>query len=186
MPRRKVTSDDEDTVSVADSAASGLESKIGDEPDVELEPEELDPEDVEPDVDADASESEQTGRKKKLRPKPIEISDVVTDKQREARTFAPPVTLTHIIVDKSKRVTSNQMTLYEYTQILGIRALQIERTGVAHVPFNGLTRVIDIAIQEIVKRRCPLSVIRRIGNNVYELWEANEMEIPFGHEGYSV
>jgi DNA-directed RNA polymerase subunit K/omega len=170
--REDIDDDESDTATDKSRATSDNETDLSDV-------------DVGSDVDEpeflDASDAESTAPARKPRRliQRVDVSEVVTDRQREAREFHPPLVVNMVIVDKKRRVSSNQMSPYEYASVLSIRARQIELTNIAYVEFGNMTKVIDIAEKEIASRMCPLSILRKVGN-AYERWDVNELEIPFG------
>jgi DNA-directed RNA polymerase I, II, and III subunit RPABC2 len=85
-----------------------------------------------------------------------------------------------IVTPVDKRITSEIMTLAEYTRVLSERAKQIENGSVIFVDLNGETNLVKIAEMEILQKKCPMKIIRYITTNIKEIWEVNEMLIPFG------
>ncbi len=93
-----------------------------------------------------------------------------------------------IIVKVSKkedRKTSNYMSLFEMSAILGIRAQQIENGDICYVDIGDLTDSISIAKKELRERMCPASIEREIQRkdniSTVEIWEANELINPYVH-----
>jgi hypothetical protein len=82
------------------------------------------------------------------------------------------------IVPDSERRTSDIMSLGEFTEVKGIRAAQIEKTHHAYIPIGALTNPMDIAEEELLKKRCPLKLIRHISRHKVEIWRCNEMGLP--------
>ncbi len=76
-----------------------------------------------------------------------------------------------IIVHPSNRKTSNFLTLFEFTNIISIRMAQMQRDS----NYIGSSDYRQDAIEEINNKKCPLSIMRCIMENVYEIWEVNEM-----------
>jgi DNA-directed RNA polymerase I, II, and III subunit RPABC2 len=83
-----------------------------------------------------------------------------------------------IIVHPTKRVTSEYMTIYEYTMVVGARATHISNGSVLYTDPNGLSDPRDIAIKEINENMCPLSISRVTSPNHVEIWQVNEMVKP--------
>lgn len=90
-----------------------------------------------------------------------------TDYYRKIKTIAP-----------DDRMTSNIMTLYEFSEIIGIRTLQIEKGSPIFTDVEDLFDAYDMAIKELFDRKCPLMVIRKTGMYEQEEWKANEMGFP--------
>jgi len=80
-----------------------------------------------------------------------------------------------VTVHRKDRQTSDIMTQYEFSEIIGIRASQIERGGHIFTDATGITDARMAAIKELFDRRCPLKVIRKINDYAQEEWSANEM-----------
>lgn len=82
------------------------------------------------------------------------------------------------IVHPSRRVTSEYMTLYEYSMVVGIRATHISNGSVLYTEPDGLYDPRDIAKKEINENKCPLSITRKVSPTIIEVWEVNEMIKP--------
>jgi DNA-directed RNA polymerase subunit K/omega len=90
-----------------------------------------------------------------------------------------------IIVPSKNRITSEYMTIFEYTRVLSERSKQIQNGSPIFIDLSDL--IVDnkliisekkIAHLEIIQKKCPL-IIQRMYNNVYgEEWSVNEMELP--------
>lgn len=84
-----------------------------------------------------------------------------------------------IVVKPENRITSDHMTLYEYTSVVGTRATHISNGAPIYTSYDNLSDPIDIAKKEINENKCPLSVVRKLGNsNKIEIWEVNELIKP--------
>ena len=57
---------------------------------------------------------------------------------------------------------SHQLTNYERTRIIGVRASQIEAGAVCTVDTTGLFTAIDIAIKELNERKLPMILTRKL------------------------
>lgn len=84
-----------------------------------------------------------------------------------------------VIVKPQNRITSEIMTSYEYSQIVGTRATHIANGSVIFTNVENLTDPRDIAQKEIKEQKCPLSIIRKLRNGDIEIWTVNEMTKPF-------
>ena len=84
-----------------------------------------------------------------------------------------------IVVKPENRITSDHMTLYEYTSVVGTRATHIAHGSSIYTSYENLSDPCDIAKKEIDENRCPLSIVRKLGNsNKIEIWEVNELIKP--------
>ena len=72
------------------------------------------------------------------------------------------------------------MTMYERTEVIGIRATQIERGGQIFVklPDNFSNDPIKMAEYELMQGKCPLSIKRYKDSKNVEIWSCNELIIP--------
>lgn len=81
-------------------------------------------------------------------------------------------------VEKSKRISKNQMTKYELVRIIGERTAQLTRGA---KPLIKLTKDSDqlsykeLAIEELKMNMVPMKIKRPVGNH-YEIWEIKELE----------
>lgn len=82
-----------------------------------------------------------------------------------------------IVVDPSNRITSDYMTLYEQSKIIGTRAQHIANGAPIYTDIAGLDDPLEIAKKELRERKCPLSVVRRISKDKIEIWSANELHV---------
>jgi DNA-directed RNA polymerase I, II, and III subunit RPABC2 len=83
------------------------------------------------------------------------------------------------IVAKENRRTSSTMSLYEYTEIISHRAEQIKKAGIIFIQLKNESDPIEIAKEEIKQKKCPLSIRRLYNSTIGEIWEVNELTIPF-------
>lgn len=82
------------------------------------------------------------------------------------------------IIKNDDKITSNILTIYEMTELIGIRATQISQGSPVFVDINYISDPIEMAKKEIINNKCPLYVKRYIGLDKYELWNPNEMIKP--------
>ena len=87
-----------------------------------------------------------------------------------------------IIVHGDMRITSSIITLEEITRVIGTRATQIDNGAEPYVDITGLTNVRSMALEEVYKRKCPLSIRRELSPTLIEEWTVNEMELPNGYK----
>lgn len=85
-----------------------------------------------------------------------------------------------IVTPNDKRITSEILTLAEYTRVISERAKQIENGSMIFVDIGKETNLIKIAEMEILQKKCPIKVIRYITPHIKEIYSVNEMIIPFG------
>jgi len=74
-------------------------------------------------------------------------------------------------------VTSQIMTYEEFVAVVGRRASMIERGSRVMIPTDGMDDVREIAKQEILEKKCPLVIYRRVGNKE-ECLRVSEMSVP--------
>lgn len=82
------------------------------------------------------------------------------------------------IIKSDDKITSNILTIYEITELIGIRATQISQGSPIFVETDYISDPIEMAKKEIINNKCPLYVKRYIGLDCYELWNPNEMVKP--------
>lgn len=96
-----------------------------------------------------------------------------------------------IVVAPEHRRTSNVLSLFEMTEIVSIRSTQIAHHSTTMLDdIAGLTDPIAIAKRELMMRRCPLVLRRRVGQKTvagetqdyYEYWNPNEMQFAKAYE----
>ena len=79
------------------------------------------------------------------------------------------------------RETSDFMSVYEYTEIIAMRASQINKTAVAYGKVD--VDAIIMAENELKEKKCPVFIKRHVeytanDEPIYELWSANELALP--------
>jgi hypothetical protein len=91
----------------------------------------------------------------------------------------------------SGRRSSKAMTYPEYVKVIGRRIDDLEHVSVKTYLKSSCKgfSIEDVAIQEIIEKRCPYNIMRDMGvvNGVrkIEVWEVNEMDLPVTIEGSS-
>lgn len=90
----------------------------------------------------------------------------------------PEAETTEIMVNDEDRTTSDVLSKYEIIELISIRATQISKGNRVFTDITGLRDPISMAKKEIYDNQCPLLVKRHIGNNMYEVWNPNEMSKP--------
>lgn len=84
-----------------------------------------------------------------------------------------------IMIPTEKRVMSDKMSLAEFTEIIGIRAKDIEKDGQLFIDPGNETRAEQLAENELRAKKCPLMIIRRYPDGKHaERWDANELVLP--------
>ena len=76
-------------------------------------------------------------------------------------------------------MSSEVITKFEFTDVVSNRAKQIENGSPIFVDIKNESDPIKMAEMEIRMRSCPLSIRRIIGNNICEIWDVNDMIIPY-------
>ena len=87
-----------------------------------------------------------------------------------------------VISKPEDRITSNIMTIYEFSYVLAIRARHIDDGGPVYVDIEGLTTTRAMAMREIVQKKSPLSIMRKLSKNRAEIWAVNDLTIPSGQK----
>lgn len=82
------------------------------------------------------------------------------------------------IINSEDCITSNILTIYEITELVGIRATQISQGSPVFTDIKNITDPIKMAEKEIIDNKCPLYIKRYIGLDKYELWDPNIMVKP--------
>ena len=83
------------------------------------------------------------------------------------------------VVRPEDRKTTDIMTRFEYSEVLGIRMTQLEgANAVVFTDVTGLSTPYDKAVKEMFDRKCPLCIERHIEPFVKEIWDVNEMGFP--------
>jgi DNA-directed RNA polymerase subunit K/omega len=131
----------------------------------------LDEEEVEyvvgSDYEEEESDDELPEEAKKLSAQPI------TEHLQDSNYYR-----TITVVPDNMRLTSDIMTMFEFSEIIGIRTLQIEKGSPVFTDVSELHTPYDMAIKELFDRQCPLKVIRKTGLFEQEEYKCNEMGFP--------
>lgn len=105
---------------------------------------------------------------------PIDINQSL----KERYEYKPVVQTEIVFLSDENRQTSEVLTKFEVTEIISIRAKQIENGGSCFTDVQDLTDPLEMAKKELLDKKCPLDVIRSITDKIYEKWHVNEMAIP--------
>lgn len=84
-----------------------------------------------------------------------------------------------IIVPREYRITSEIMSLAEYTRVISERAKQIENGSPIFIDVKNIHDPILIAEKEIKQKKSPMIINRYLTRHIKEEWEVNEMNLPF-------
>lgn len=81
--------------------------------------------------------------------------------------------------DPTKNKSAPEMTKYELALIIGKRATQLAYGAVPliNVPAR-MTRVEEIAEEELRQKKTPFIIQRNLGNDKFEYWKVKDMKIP--------
>ena len=80
--------------------------------------------------------------------------------------------------DISTNITSNKMSKYEYTKVLGMRAQQITMGAEPLITItNDMKSAIEVAEEELRQRKTPYIIARKINNKKTDFWKIEDMVI---------
>jgi len=108
--------------------------------------------------------------------------DVIIDEKqvlKERYEYKPALIKEITFLHPNNRLTSECMTKFEYSEVISIRAKQIENGGICFTDIKNLTDPREMAIKEIADKQCPLTVIRMLTDVLGERWNINELAIPY-------
>ena len=100
--------------------------------------------------------------------------DVPMTDAEENREYAIAHVREVIVLDDKDRMTSDRVSMFEYTELIGIRAEDIARHDNCFVSIEGLTDPIKMAEREFAMRKCPLKIRREVG---YQLEDGKAIKI---------
>ncbi|ORD96119.1 RPAB2 [Hepatospora eriocheir] len=80
--------------------------------------------------------------------------------------------------ENTVKKTSNQITIYEYAQVLGYRAVQLSNNSKPLVDTEGMTDCLEIAKKEYKEGKIPYIVRRILPDKSYEDWNLSELHTP--------
>lgn len=139
--------------------------------------EDLDEEAEEAEEDEETEETEETEEDEE-ESHPPKLKTPITQK------ISDPLTrIVHIVPD-DQRITSNILQLPELVAVLNNRAKSIAETNVYFVDIIDkiYKSPIEIAIDELYSRKCPLKLRRTVGYSknyiMVEEWDINELVLP--------
>lgn len=73
--------------------------------------------------------------------------------------------------------TSDYASIFEFTRVVGIRMTQIQSGAQPYVVYDDTDTIEDIVLRELVEKRCPLSIIRKVGAAI-EVIPVNSLIMP--------
>lgn len=160
-----------------------MEDEVEDKEEIEDDVDEevdVDAEDVDVDVDEDDNQKakNEDDEDEDEDDDDDETTDVAPIKKRNHVYHQVPESTEIKIVAPEKRITSEYMTIYEYSMVVGTRASHIAEGSILYTDPEGLYDPRDIAKKEIAENKCPLSITRQVSADMMEIWEVNEMIKP--------
>tara|TARA_B100000676_G_scaffold274434_1_gene293899 strand:- start:269 stop:595 length:327 start_codon:yes stop_codon:yes gene_type:complete len=100
------------------------------------------------------------------------ISDIILDEQTSDYTNV------YDSYNIKNNITSNKMTKYEYTKILGMRAQQITMGSNPLITITpDMKNAVEVAEEELRQRKTPYIVARKINTNKTDFWKIEDMVI---------
>lgn len=77
--------------------------------------------------------------------------------------------------DPAKNSSTNLLTRFEKTKIIGMRMEQIARGALPNIEYNKSMSVRDIVLKELQTRCLPFLICRTMPNGKKELWKLKDM-----------
>lgn len=74
------------------------------------------------------------------------------------------------------KISSNRLTKYECTKVIGLRAQQLASGMPSFVNTHQMTNVIDIAIKELNENKIPFIIRRPLPDGKFEYWRLSELK----------
>ena len=84
-----------------------------------------------------------------------------------------------IVAPNNYRITSEIMTEAEHTRVISERVKQIENGSPIFIDPGNETDPIRLAEKEIREKMSPIKIERYLSKTIKEIWDVNEMAIPF-------
>ena len=112
---------------------------------------------------------------KEVKKKDNTKKQIINIKESNKHEFKPNLQKEIFFLRPDQRVTSEIITKFELCRVISIRAKQIEKDNLVFTDVTGLTDPIKMAEKEINDRKCPLSIVRKLNDNLAEKWDVNEM-----------
>ena len=101
--------------------------------------------------------------------------ELVEEKKEEELEI---VDISKTLSDKVEKVTTPYLTKYEKTQLISLRAQQLNTGAIPTVDVGDLKSTVAIAEKELMERKIPLLVRRPLPSGKYEDWKIDELIIP--------
>jgi DNA-directed RNA polymerase subunit K/omega len=108
----------------------------------------------------------------------IDVDDATVEVETKEELHSSAYYRTINVVPDNKRMTSDIMTMFEFSEVVGIRMQQIAEGGQVFTDTANLVDPHDMAIKELFDRKCPLKIIRKLNKFTQEEWKVNEMGFP--------
>lgn len=81
--------------------------------------------------------------------------------------------------DPAKNKSAPEMTKYELALVIGKRATQIAQGAIPLIDVPArMTKVDEIAEEELRQKKTPFIIRRDLGNGKYEYWKIKDMKMP--------
>lgn len=144
-------------------------------------------EDIVVPADPDVGEDEYSDAEDKLAESEDEeyVQEVEEEEEKFDMKAASSYNTEEIIIKPDERLTSHILSKYEMTEIISIRATQISQYNNCMVPIDDLDDPIKQAKRELMARKCPLILVRPVGErknketeeceSYVEHWNPNQM-----------
>lgn len=81
------------------------------------------------------------------------------------------------VVRPEDRETSERLSMFECARVLGDRARHLENGARPNVDIKNCTSSLEIAYMELMEKRIPMAIIRKVGLGWVEVWRVKEMAI---------
>lgn len=85
--------------------------------------------------------------------------------------------ITQVLTENVEKKTSPYLTKYERTQVIALRAQQLNMGAMPTINVGNLKKTVDIAEKELEQRTLPLMIKRPLPNGTYEIWKLDELFI---------
>ena len=82
---------------------------------------------------------------------------------------------TRVYVNPDNFVTSDAISNFEAVSIISQRAEDIANGSKVFTDVSGISCPIKQATKELLDKKCPLKISRKVGKNKFELWDVNKM-----------
>ena len=130
--------------------------------------------DIEDDISVDSNESGQGSSSES------EDENEESEEYADTQLIEAPSNNTEEVICRTgqSRRSSNVMTKFEFSKLIGARATQLNTGAPPYIELTSIhTTSIIIAYHELLEKKCTFFIKRKIGD-IYEIWNPNEMVIP--------